>query len=200
MKHRLLAQLCDLAYTPHKFPGIKGLKYCASFNDEKTDTQARVWMSGHVAVVVFPGTASGKDWLTNIEGYITHNRWRGIMERLNEKIYKLIPDHASIITAGHSLGAVYACYFGLHYQLEETVTFGCPNAFSSNDVEVLSNNNITRYVNLLDPVARLPRIGNWSNLGTKVHNNKINWKCQVPIVFNFLKAQHDIKFYERCIK
>ncbi len=137
----------------------------------QTDTQALVTQQGEVRVLVFPGTASTEDWITDVR--IAKRRWSAgkvhagfgaAYESVADKIRSLALAAQSIHVAGHSLGGALAalCAHDLAangFPVSAVYTFGAPrvgNVTFARDYDAKLHDETFRIVNQRDPVPWLP--------------------------------------------
>jgi pimeloyl-ACP methyl ester carboxylesterase len=139
-----------------------------------TDTQGRVEeiAAGRWAIL-FPGTASIHDWRTDAkirktawaeDGARAHRGFVAAWRSVAAEILGLLPDHASVTLAGHSLGGALAtlCADVLDdagIEIEAVYTFGSPRVFNAAGAKTYNEElaEVThRIVNAGDPIPHLP--------------------------------------------
>ena len=135
---------------------------------------------GDARVIAFRGTNHPKDWITNVNVFHQQNIHLGFLSayrKIYQDFYKYIL-HPNIIATGHSMGGAIATLVSLNYNIP-SVTFGQPMIATEAFKDTPSaNERITRYVNNMDIVPKLPGIG-YKHIGKlqyfdydgKVHTN-----------------------------
>lgn len=153
----------------------------ATINIGGTDTQARVELHGDRAIVLFPGTASLRDLLTDLKapkkkhgagrvhmGFL--EAFLSIAPRLSEAI-----ENRRVYVAGHSLGGALAMLTAdwLSPRVLGCYTFGQPRVFNgpgARDFNARLQPATYRIVNEGDPIPRIPWLfGTYRHAGTKVY-------------------------------
>lgn len=173
------AKTIEALYGHHIGPNI---------SDHRTDTQVLVekLSTGHFAIV-FPGTASARDWLTDVQvrkvqwGYTldsplsttpkVHRGFAHAYAGVRAGILQLIPPGANLVITGHSLGGALAtlCAEDLaeDFPVTDVITFGSPRvgngAFARRYNDPLAALTV-RLVNAGDPIPHIPWL-----LGTYRH-------------------------------
>jgi len=151
-----------------------------------TDTQVRVeQISEGRYVVLFPGSASAQDWLTNAkvrktkwgEGKV-HRGFAHAFKSVADSVQDAIPPGAIVLIAGHSLGGALATLCADAFQdiwrLEAVYTFGAPRVGNSAFARSYNNNILSertaRIVNAHDPVPHVPWVlGTYRHVDTQVY-------------------------------
>lgn len=166
--------------------------------DPLSDTQVLVekMSTGHFAIV-FPGTASARDWLTDLQ--VRKVQWgatlnsplsttpkvhRGFAHAyaaVRAGIVQIVPPGANLVITGHSLGGALAtlCAEDLNdlYPIDSVITFGSPRvgngAFARRYNDPLADLT-ARIVNAHDPVPHLPWIfGTYRHVATQHYLNEL---------------------------
>lgn len=164
-----------------------------TINERSTDTQVLIQWTGNRALVVFPGTASFRDGLTDVRaakatwtsdtrahaGFVA--AFRSVDEQLRERLIdQRTPDE--LIITGHSLGGALATLaahawsgtFILHPNA--VYTFGSPrvgNGPFQRSYDAALHDATFRVVNEGDPVPRVPwMLGTYRHVGTRVFLGK----------------------------
>lgn len=164
-----------------------------------TDTQVRVeeMSSGHYAIL-FPGSASVRDWRTNARaGKVTwgkgkvHSGFAAAFSSVSQHILNCIPANARVLIAGHSLGGALATLCAdAHqdiFQIENVFTFGSPrvgNAAFAGQYSQALGIRTWRVVNAGDPVTHVPWL-----LGTYRHVDRLVYlNREGGVEHNFVSA------------
>lgn len=156
--------------------------------DPLSDTQVLVekLSTGHFAVI-FPGTASRRDWLTDVrikkvdwgdEGVLSSRVHRGFAsayDSVRDGITRMLPPGVNLVIAGHSLGGALAtlCAEDLNdlYPIDSVFTFGSPrvgNGPFARAYNAQLGDLTARLVNAGDPVPHLPWVfGTYRHVGTQ---------------------------------
>jgi predicted lipase len=144
----------------------------ANVVNKMTDTQARV-EEAHDGqfIIIFPGSASRRDWLTNLD--VEKTNWHEVMAHegfvdafrsVGGEILSRISGAQSVIITGHSLGGALATLCAdacadMGVDVEAVYTFGSPRvgnpAFARQYNDDLSWQTY-RVVNARDPVPKVP--------------------------------------------
>lgn len=145
-----------------------------------TDTQARVELHGDRAIILFPGTASLRDLLTDLKApKKRHGAGRvhmGFLEAflsVAPRISEVI-ENRSVCVAGHSLGGALAMLTAdwLSPRVWACYTFGQPRVFNgpaARDYNARLHDRTWRLVNEGDPITHIPwLLGTYRHAGTKV--------------------------------
>lgn len=134
----------------------------------ETDTEALIeeHHNGRWAII-FPGTSSGHDWLTNFKfrrvpwlaGGEVHRGFIEAFESVEHHFINVIPANAKLIIAGHSLGGALATLaarsLDWRFDVERVITFGSPrvgNGRFAADYSQRLGSRTARIVNEHDPV------------------------------------------------
>lgn len=135
----------------------------------ETDTQALVTelTDGRFAVII-PGTASGRDVLTdiniiktqNVAGYV-HAGVGAAWKSISQGVLKIVPPQAEVVLSGHSLGAgiVQEAAFRFGNRVSAVVTFGGLRVFNGAAAKFYNSffsTRTLRFVNQGDPVPHFP--------------------------------------------
>jgi predicted lipase len=150
-----------------------------------TDTQVRVEkISAGRYIVLFPGSASTQDWLTNArvrkikwgEGKV-HGGFARAFKSVADSVADAIPPASRVIIAGHSLGGALATLCAEAFQdvwsIEAVYTFGAPRVgngpFTRRYNQALGEVT-ARVVNAHDPVPHVPWVfGTYRHSHTQVY-------------------------------
>ena len=154
-----------------------------------SDTQVRVEVYEQITYVIFPGTASIQDWLTDVRiaksdwfagrsGRV-HAGFKGAYQSVSSDIADALHKACNVIIAGHSLGGALAtlCAHDLVtsriVQPAEVYTFGSPrvgNWTFASDYNAKLHDQTFRVVNQRDPVPAVPFVcGTYKHAGTEVY-------------------------------
>lgn len=150
-----------------------------------TDTQVRVERitDGRYAVI-FPGTASIQDWLTDAKIRKTdwgkgrvHCGFAEAFRSVADQIQDVIVPAAKVLVAGHSLGGALATLcadaFQDIFEIEGVLTFGSPRVGSARFVGEYNlglGDRTWRIVNARDPVPHVPFVfGTYRHVATQVY-------------------------------
>lgn len=162
-----------------------------------TDTQVLVekMVDGRF-LVLFPGTASARDWLTDLQvhrvpwdakldsgnpyapaGMKVHRGFKAALDSVYAGLDEMIPPGRSVVIAGHSLGGALAT-LGAHalngiVHVTDVITFGSPrvgNARFVGEYETTLGDRTARIVNAHDPVPHVPLLfGLYRHVPTQVY-------------------------------
>lgn len=162
-----------------------------------TDTQVLVekMVDGRF-LVVFPGTASARDWLTDLQvhrvpwdakldsgnpyapdGMKVHSGFKAALDSVYAGLEEMIPPGCRVVIAGHSLGGALAT-LGAHalhgiVHVTDVITFGSPrvgNARFVGEYESTLGDRTARIVNAHDPVPHVPLLfGLYRHVDTQVY-------------------------------
>jgi len=178
----------------------------------ETDTQALVLKQpdGRFAIV-FPGTASLHDALTDVEigkehwgGGKVHHGFLKAYDSVHQGILALLPPGASLVIAGHSLGGALAtlCADLLDetYHVADVITFGSPRvgngAFARAYNARLADLTV-RLVNAEDPVPHLPWcFGTYRHVNTQYYladNGTLRVDQPIAVAVDELAATLDVR-------
>lgn len=138
-----------------------------------TDTQVLVEKitDGRFAVI-FPGSASRRDWLTNAQirkeswgDARVHHGFKSAYQSIHAGLMEILPPHVSLVIAGHSLGGALATLCADHlaalFTITNVFTFGAPrvgNAQFAGEYSAILGRRTVRLVNAGDPVPHVPWI------------------------------------------
>jgi predicted lipase len=159
----------------------------------ETDTQVLVeQMPDGVFAVIFPGTASRRDWITDLKvkrvawepgdpfypvGIRVHRGFAAAYNSIHTGLVTLLPKRCTIVIAGHSLGGALATLAasaldGL-YHIRAVFTFGSPrvgNAAFARHYNERFCERAARVVNAGDPVPHIPwLLGCYRHVDTQVY-------------------------------
>lgn len=167
--------------------GLYSGKLSPNVVSPETDTQALVEKQpdGSYAII-FPGTASLRDMLTDARVKKTewhagnvHEGFHAAYDSVREKIEALLPADARLVIAGHSLGGALASLaahdLGLEsfYKVEQVITFGSPrvgNGLFARSYDDRLSSRTFRLVNDGDPVPHLPWVcGSYHHVRQQVY-------------------------------
>ncbi len=176
----LMAKLANLAYllfeqaetqdrkTLQAHLATASFQLCATFNGEKTNTQAYLAKNSEFAVLVFRGTEENEaDIKTdlNIRFYRSkHGRLhRGFVEAYQEvscKIQMAVDQlgNMPLYITGHSLGGALACIATgvlANDNIAACYTFGSPRV-GNDELDAHTKIPVYRVVNATDPITRMP--------------------------------------------
>ena len=165
----------------------------------ETDTQALVLKQpdGRFAIV-FPGTASLHDALTDVEigketwgGGKVHHGFLKAYDSVHQGILALLPPGASLVISGHSLGGALAtlCADLLDemYHVADVITFGSPrvgNGAFARDYNARLSPATVRLVNAEDPIPHMPWcFGTYRHVNTQHYlTNDGHLRVDQPVV------------------
>lgn len=166
----------------------------ANVVDRASDTQALVEkMADGKFAILFPGTASARDWLTDLE--VRKVQWGGgsfgagrvhrgfvkAYDSVRAGLVHLLPPGVSLVIAGHSLGGALAtlCAEDLagDYPVADVITFGSPRvgngAFARHYNAILADRTV-RLVNAGDPVPHVPwLLGTYRHVHTQHYLDRV---------------------------
>lgn len=163
---------------------------------KSTDTQVLVekMVDGRF-LIVFPGTASARDWRTDLQvhrvpwdaqkdsgnpfapdGMKVHSGFKAAHDSIYAGLEEMIAPGRSVVIAGHSLGGALAtlCAHALHglVNVTDVITFGSPrvgNARFVGEYESTLGARTARIVNAHDPVPHVPLLfGLYRHVPTQV--------------------------------
>lgn len=232
-----LCELSDLAYLDKKNlentflvrPIVKDFSIIYNctflkFIHTEEDCQLFICRTNDTLIVIFRGTESFKDVLTDINftrGYLKMNKFtkvlvhkgflkyfNSILEELENEVFNNIFEVNNFLFTGHSLGgalaSIAACYFSFRYKQYKVscATFGSPRAGSRSFVKLFNKNveESYRFVNDCDPVPNLPSSLRFSHVkGCKLlHNNEVSNQTRKNrvwlIIKNFFHSIFAFKF------
>jgi triacylglycerol lipase len=156
-----------------------------TINESRTDTQVLVRRQAGYTFVVFPGTASFRDGLTDIKfrkvawpvGKV-HRGFRAAFESIRGELGRQIGAVNRIILCGHSLGGALATLAAHSWEtlypgvIQAVYTFGSPrvgNGAFARSYNAALHDETFRVVNQDDPVVRVPwLLGTYRHVGTRV--------------------------------
>lgn len=197
-----------------------------TINDRSTDTQVLVARQDGIAFVVFPGTASYRDAITDVrfkftewqDGVKVHRGFRFAYESIANALRAQIADERWVIFCGHSLGGALATLaadaFGAG-RVEAVYTFGSPrvgNIAFARRYDAILHDQTFRIVNEGDPVVRVPWLfGLYRHVGTRVFLSDRNgievnpplWRGLIPTTpagesREFIRfSPHSIQSYQK---
>lgn len=140
---------------------------------ESGDTQAGIFEDDEKRILVFRGTESAQDWLTDLD--VHHTPWlygnvhRGFKEAFDAVWPQIEPvgwDDKELFITGHSLGAALATLAVSRIGKGDLYTFGSPKVGDAKFVESFNKGHESiRFVNNNDIVARVPLTG-YQHVGT----------------------------------
>jgi len=168
-----MSTLANLSYEDNLLQQIGG----KLIENRSTDTQGFIFSAVDgfdYHQIIFRGSeANIKDWRTNLDSsfgefgpYLGHQGFINAFESVKRHMWQFIskmPDRPFVLS-GHSLGGALAQIAGLALESEgvsvsRVYSYGSPRVFHQDSAdEIMENSDIefVRYVNLLDPVPRLP--------------------------------------------
>ncbi len=189
-------------------------------NDSETDVQAYILTEKDTVTIVFRGSNSKKDWITNFtiaHKTIPYNNSEtkirvhsGFMQAYSSKNVRNIihtfitPEIKHIITVGHSYGAALAqlCAVDMQYNFPEcdieSYQFGCPRIGNSAYSRSYNRRvfNSFRIVNGNDAVTKVPPfLLGFRHTGIKIHIGFMN----IPLILSFSNHRPS-SYYENLIK
>ncbi len=180
----------------------------------KTDTQVLVKKQADDSyLIAFPGTASVQDWLTDAK--FQKEQWacgqvhRGFglaYESVHAQIASLVPEGATVILTGHSLGGALATLcaeaFRTRQRIAQVITFGSPRvgngAFARNYNDWLDHRT-ARVVNAGDPIPHVPWVfGTYRHVATQVYLQR-DGSAQIdqPLAVALTELQGTLQVYQQ---
>lgn len=164
----------------------------------ETDTQAFVERFEKISYVLFPGTASIQDWITDARvlkrGWFAgkvHAGFRQAYGSVAGLIQERLGRSTNIVVVGHSLGGALATLCahdlaGLGSPPTEVFTFGAPrvgNRTFARDLNAKLRDNFFRIVNQRDPVPHVPwSFGTYRHAGTEIYLARDGtWQQDAPL-------------------
>lgn len=172
------AELIDQLYRSNFEPTI---------NVPATDTQVQVVERAPGEFwIIFPGTVSARDWITDLKVHKhewlhtgkVHRGFATAYHSIAPELYRLVRDAKRLVITGHSLGGALATLAAddlaeLGWPNLTVITFGSPRVgngpFARSYNEKLESNTL-RWVNAGDPVPHIPWVlGTYRHVGTQVY-------------------------------
>lgn len=165
MNDKVLCQLCSDVYSRNPSQPWQiddDIELLDVITDSGTDTQLAIFRQLDTLAVVFRGTSSLRDLITDadfkvikVNGFKVHKgfyeAWKSVDTEIIASLFQ--PGISHIIFSGHSLGGALALIGG--YLLDaEIVTFGSPRVLGSKASKVVKN--CRQYQNRKDPIVHCP--------------------------------------------
>lgn len=161
----------------------------ANVINKMTDTQVRI-EEAHEGefIIIFPGSASRRDWLTNLD--VSKSAWHEVrahegfvhaFQSVGGEILKRISGAQSVIITGHSLGGALATLCAdaaadMGVDVRAVYTFGSPRVGNGDFAHQYNDDlaNVTfRVVNARDPVPHIPwLLGTYRHVATLAYLHK----------------------------
>ncbi len=161
-----------------------------------TDTSGMAYLAPYATTIAFAGTASGRDWLTNIKAnkrdcfgwFPAHAGFSDCAEAVFEQCLEIAAHStAPLVLTGHSMGGAVATLvaIGLASKLKDSgrnislITFGQPRVSKASLIDNAFHGEYIRVANGSDIVPRVPKLG-YSHAGQFLYLRNRGGYCVNP--------------------
>lgn len=165
-----------------KIAALYDRRLVANINCAATDTQVLLFSQKDRIEIIFPGTASAQDVITDLRAAklrwghgAAHAGFSRAWLSVRKAVTDAIPSDTPVVIAGHSLGGALAMLAADSlpgYNVLAVFTFGQPRVFNgpaARDCNRRLANRTFRIVNHGDPIPRIPwMFGTYRHAGTEV--------------------------------
>ena len=213
-----LSYLCQLSYTPPANIEYNLTEYSiVHIEDKETDTQGFIAIDDKTLTVVFRGSTTVQDWITDLNTSFTsfmddpelvaHEGFSEAYLSVHDQVREVVDQHLDkkLYVTGHSLGAALAnlSFVALSYNeavgFDGLYTFGCPRVFSEASTGHLNSSFKDvhyRVVNNNDIVTHIPpEITGYSHWGHLVYIEEDGTVALDPQLSWWVKLQNMLSGY-----